>query len=162
MNENSILEYFQAEKMESLLFMILGGIGILAAIFVFIYSIQYKNIIYPFIVIGLIQIIVGGSVIFRTDKQVESLLIQLNQNKIEFKKSETSRMQIVIKNFEYYKALEIFLIFLGIVLSYLYPARVGIYSIAIGLILESSLMLVLDLFAEKRAIDYIQWIQNLN
>ncbi|HMV46073.1 MAG TPA: hypothetical protein PKD50_26365, partial [Leptospiraceae bacterium] len=61
-----------------------------------------------------------------------------------------------------YKALEIFLIFLGIVLSYLYPARVGIYSIAIGLILESSLMLVLDLFAEKRAIDYLQWIQNLN
>lgn len=162
MQENTFIDYFHAEKTESLFFLIIGILGILVGIWIWRNSANYKNIIYPIFIISLIQIVVGSSVYFRTDKQVEDLLMKQKQNLVEFKNLEIDRMKVVNRNFEYYKAFEIFLIATGIILSYLFPNRIEIYSIAIGLILESSLMLVLDLFAEKRAIDYLEFIQNLN
>lgn len=155
---NILFEYFQAEKTESLFFISIGFVGITAGISLWLSSSVYKNMLFPLIIIGSIQLIVGSSVYTRTDKQVETLIKMKEVNPIEFKNSEIERMKTVNKNFQYYKALEIFLIFLGIALSYFFQNRIGIYSIAIGLILESSLMLVLDLFAEKRAIDYFDFL----
>ena len=159
---NILMEYFQAEKTESLFFISIGIVGIAVGITLWFSSSIYKNMLYPLIIIGCIQLIVGSSVYFRTDRQVESLIKLKEVNPTEFKNSESDRMKIVSKNFQYYKALEIFLILLGIILSYYYSKKIGIYSIAIGLILESSLMLVLDLFAEKRASDYLEFLLNFN
>ena len=47
--------------------------------------------LFPLIIIGSIQLIVGSSVYTRTDKQVETLIKMKEVNPIEFKNSEIEK-----------------------------------------------------------------------
>jgi hypothetical protein len=49
----------------------------------------------------------------------------------------------------------------GIALVFLYRGRALSYSIGVGLLMQSSLMLVFDLFAEPRADVYVEHIKSL-
>ncbi|MEK7671640.1 MAG: hypothetical protein AAB344_05400, partial [Bacteroidota bacterium] len=69
----TILNYFTAEKNESLLFMLLGVAAIAISIYFWMSGNPYKGMMYPLVAIALIQIVVGGTVYFRTDDQVRIL-----------------------------------------------------------------------------------------
>jgi hypothetical protein len=65
---NSIEKYFNAEKYESLLFVLVGLTAICFAIY-FLSKLNlpfYSGIAYPFIAVALIQLVVGTSVYFRS------------------------------------------------------------------------------------------------
>lgn len=160
MDEN-LISYFIAEKQESIFFITIGITAFIVSFYLFKTDSSYKGMMYPLILIAIIQLIVGGTVFFRTDNQLVALQNQLHNDPTAFKSAEVSRMAPVIKNFKLYKGIEITLLFSGIILTFVFMGKNFWYSIGIGLIIQSSLMLVLDLFAEKRAHEYVFYIQKL-
>jgi hypothetical protein len=155
-----IKTYFSAEKSESLLFIAMGIVAIAFSAFAIWKWNEsfYKGIAIPLIAIGLIQIVVGGTVYFRTDKQVSDLEKLFQTNPSEFKNQEIPRMEIVMKNFNLYKKIEIAFILIGLLLIVFAPAREFWLGIGVGMLLQGAVMLSLDIFAERRGITYIEKI----
>ena len=157
--QEQLLTYFAAEKHESL---VLVAVGIAAvALSFFLWRTDFKTMIYPLVAIGFIQLGVGGSVFLKTESQTATLTQQLRVEPERFQKEELARMRIVNSSFKIYKTIEILLLIAGIVLSYLSAQNMTLYPIAIGLIAQSAIMLVFDLFAEKRAYDYVAALERM-
>jgi hypothetical protein len=160
-NDENLIRYFMAEKQESVFFITIGIIAIIVSLYLFKTDSSYKGMMYPLILVAIIQLVVGSTVYFRTDNQVAVLKSQLHDDPQAYKLAELSRMGTVINNFKMYKGIEIGLLVLGIALTFIFRDKDLWYFIGIGLIIQSSLMLVLDLFAEKRASDYLKSMENI-
>lgn len=153
--------YFLGEKRESMLFIAAGAVAIAVAVGLFRSSSPYRGMMWPLALIALIQLGVGGSVYLRTDSQVAELSSLLKEDPAAFAKKEAPRMEKVLASFTLYKWIEIALMATGVALTFLYRGRDLPYSIGVGLLLQSALMLLLDLFAERRADVYIHQIKSL-
>lgn len=160
MHEN-LVSYFAAEKQESLLFVIVAVAAFGVSLILWKNNSAYKAMSLPLVAIGVIQLIVGGSVYLRTGAQVQSLTIQLQSAPEQFQKDELARMKTVNAHVKLYKVIEIVLLAVGILLSYVLANNMTWYSIAIGLIAQSGIMLVFELFAEKRAHDYVGALERM-
>ncbi len=159
--QEQLISYFTAEKQESLIFIIVGAGAIIVSLLLWKNESSYKPMMYPLTAIALIQLIVGGSVYFRTDDQIASLSKQLQENPGQYRTEEIARMTIVNKNFATYKYLELSLLSIGILLTFIVSRSNDWYAAAIGLIIQSALMLIADLFAERRAYEYVDSIKEL-
>lgn len=154
--------YFAAEKWESLLFVLVGVLAIGASGWMWMTGAALRGIGYPLVLVGLIQIAVGAGVFLRTDKQVAALSDQVGRAPAEFRAAEVSRMEKVQRNFQIYKAVELGLLLAGMALSYLARRRELWYGMAVGLILQSSVMMVLDLLAEHRGERYLNAVRSVS
>jgi hypothetical protein len=159
--QQELLRYFEAEKQESLLFVGVGVLAIGVSLYLLVTAHAYRGMSYPLIAVGLIQIAVGGAVFLRTDAQIADLTTQLAREPLAYKAAEQARMKKISASFELYKGIEIALLAAGIVLTYLFARRLSLYGVGVGLILQASLMLILDLFAEQRADRYAEQIAAL-
>jgi hypothetical protein len=159
--QEQLISYFTAEKQESLIFMVVGAGAIIVSILLWRNESSYKPMMYPLTAIALIQLVVGSSVYFRTDIQIALLSKQLRENPEQYRSEEIARMTIVNKNFVMYKYIELSLLSIGILLTLFVSRTNDWYAIAIGLIIQSALMLVADLFAERRAYEYVVSIKEL-
>jgi hypothetical protein len=74
----------------------------------------YKGLAIPFILIALVQIVVGGSVFFRTDKQIATLETLYKEQPKTFVDQELARIIPVNKNFIIYRNVELAFIFIGL------------------------------------------------
>lgn len=155
----ALLNYFVAEKQGSLLFILVGIVAITLSFYLWKTSNQYKGMGYPLVAIAVIQIAVGSAVFFRTDAQVKTLTEQMNAVPEEFRREEQARMKKITESFQIYKMIEIVLLAAGIFMSYYFAENLSLRAVAIGLIAQSSIMLVADLFAEQRAGEYIVKLQ---
>jgi hypothetical protein len=158
-----IQKYFNAEKSESLLFMAFGLFFILFSIYCF--AVLKNNFWYgltiPLLIFSVIQIVIGSTIYYRSpiDRQrVENMLTNEPQ-KIQLE--EIPRMKIVLKNFIYYRYFEIVMIAIGIVLLYSFPDYTFWKGLGMGLFVQCLLLLLLDFFAEKRGLSYLNYLQNL-
>ncbi len=158
--QDAMARYFAAEKSESAFFIAAGLLAFGASALYFWHDTVYRGIVFPLVGVGLIQLVVGGTVFFRTDSQVKSLSARLETAPAEFRNEELARMETVNQNFRIYKIIEIALLAAGIALA-LWKRNDLLYSAGIGLILQAGLMLVFDLFAERRAEIYVQAIERL-
>jgi hypothetical protein len=158
--ENAMLrtmtDYFLAEKSESLLFIAVGGFSIAIAVWLWRDGHRLKAMAFPLVAIALIQLVVGASVYFRTDAQLAQLSRQSTAAPAEFKQAETSRMQVVMRNFKLYRWIEVVLLAVGVLLIAALPRHDVAVAIGGGLVLQSAFMLLLDLFAEARGQDYMR------
>lgn len=147
--------YFTAEKQESLLFVLVGLLAIGVAAWLWMNGHRLKSMAYPLVAVALLQIVVGASVYMRTDTQFAALNQQLSTSPLEFKAEETQRMNVVMKNFNLYKRVEMILLVLGLLLiafAQKYDLATGIGA---GLMLQAAFTLCLDMFAEARGNDYL-------
>lgn len=157
----AMVAYFSAEKQESLLFVLVGVAAIAASAYLLARRHRLRAMAYPLIAIALIQIAVGGSVYLRTDEQVATLQAQLALAPAAYRAEELARMDKVSAGFRLYKGIEIALIVAGAVMIAGFRRRQALLAAGIGLVLQASIMLVLDLFAERRAEHYIEAIRQL-
>ena len=157
----AIVTYFAAEKRESLLFMLVGFAAITAAVFLWRTGSPYRGMAYPLVAIALIQIVVGSTVYFRTDAQTVGLHQQLAGDPAAYVAAELPRMETVRRSFAIYKVIEIVLLVAGVAGYFLLRGRGTLFAVSLGLMLQSSLMLALDLVAERRADVYIEQIRRL-
>ena len=156
-----IVDYFKGEKQESFIFISAGLVAMVLAYYGFMVAddMVYFGAAVPLAGIGLIELIVGGSIASKTDKQIKELLEIRESSPDTFKSDELTRMEASMKNFRIYRTIEQVLFITGLILMVLgLTDRISRYlaGVGIGLMLQSSVMLFLDLFAELRAKEYIR------
>lgn len=159
-----IEKYFNAEKQESLLFMLIGVAGIIAA-FVFFFFLKtnfYKGAAIPFMLVGLLLAMVGYIVYKRSDADRQRNVYAYDMNPTELKDKELPRMKAVMKNFIIYRYTEIFLFLVGTTL-YIYFIRDFTKDFWRGFGLALAIMAILaltaDFFAEKRGKVYMKGLE---
>ena len=159
--QHYLQSYFKGEKKQSLLFM-LGGIFALAlgSLGYFYFSTPiWKGAATPLLILGLIQLIVGAGVFFRTDKQVQQLMQQSGELPQQFFKEETARMEKVLKDFQKYKTVLMLFFCLGFLFLMLGAfAGFGKFTVGSGaaLLWQSGTTYLMDSLAEYRADFYSQ------
>jgi len=158
---NNMNSYFVAEKQESVIFMTVGLLAIGLSVWLWMNGHRLKSMAYPLVFIGLMQMVVGGTVYLRTDSQVSTLIAQLQVNPAAAKAAETTRMQTVMKNFSIYKSIEMLLLIIGLGLIAFAQRHDMAAGIGVGLVLQAAFTLTLDLFAEARGADYLSAVQGI-
>lgn len=156
--------YFRAEKAESLLFLLIGVAAVVFAVFTWMKWNEpfIKGMAIPLVLIGLIQITVGGTVFSRTDKQMAALNEQVVRDPEAYRTGELPRMEKVIELFSLVKWMEIVFILIGIGLL-LFAKGNGFWKgLGLGLMLQGAVSLTLDVFAEKRGAEYITAVEQLS
>jgi hypothetical protein len=148
--------YFGAEKLGALLFVVVGGLAIAAALLLLRWRSRLRGMAIPLIAVALLQLAVGATVYLRSDAQAARLQQQAGAAPAEFKRAETARMKTVIANFELYRRIQIGLLALGMALVVLLRNREFGFAFGLGLVLQAALLLALDHFAAARAHDYLR------
>lgn len=159
-----IQRYFEAEKFESIFFVVIGFLAIFLGLY-FWFSIKvpyYKGIAIPIILIALIQITVGCIVYIRSPNDILRVENIIKSEPLKLHKEEIPRMNIVMKNFVIYRYVEIALILIGSILFFLSQPQVFFKGVGFGIIIQSSVMLLLDYFAEIRGHIYLEYLTKLN
>lgn len=154
---SAIDAYFQAEQAESVLFVAIGVVAVLFSSYLLwrYGDLMSKGLAVPLIAVGLIQMVVGGTVYLRTPAQMSALKAQHAQDPKAFRAAETPRMETVISNFHLYKVIEVVFIVvgLGLTLSAGHPFWLGI---GMGMLVQGALMLLADITAMQRGEVYLQ------
>ncbi len=153
--------YFAAEKAESALFVLAGLVAVGVSVWLWRTGSSYRGMAWPLALVALIQLVVGGTVLLRTDGQVAALMAQLASSPAAYQVAEVARMEVVMRNFALYKLIELGLFVAGVALTYVFRQREVLYGMGVGLVLQASLMLVFDLFAEKRGDEYLEQVRAL-
>ena len=160
---DSIKNYFNAEKYESVLFVLVGVAAITTAIYFLLKLKQpfYNGLACALIAIALIQVVVGTSVWLRSPKDIErvSNIVKNNTSKIETE--EIPRMNVVMKNFVLYRWVEIVLMLVGLVAFFCFPSDTFWKGLGLGLFIQASFMLLLDYFAESRGKVYLEFLKSI-
>ena len=160
--EEQLLQYFQGEKFESVFFLGIAIVAMIVSFYLITSESDYRWIAVPLLVIGVVQFVVGATVLVRTNKQVTKLTAQLGDEPDTYRAAEMQRMATVERNFKIYKIVEIALILGGIALTYLFRTNVVWYAIGIGLIAQGTVTLLCDLFAERRADLYVEVLRTFS
>lgn len=160
---NPIIKYFTGERQESFLFFGLGILGLIFAIgCITIPRTSFlKGVAIPLILVSALEIIVGLTIIYRSPKDIIRIKTYVLDKPELIKKEEIPRMEKVMKNFVLFRYTEITLIFIGIILMYgakHYPLWNGI---GVGLFIQSSIVLLLDFFAERRGEVYLEYLTSI-
>ncbi len=152
--------YFRAEKAESLVFVLVGlvALGLSGWLLVQHRSALTTGLAIPLVLIGLLQLTVGGSVYLRTDRQLADLQQRYRTAPTAFVAAETPRMIAVNRNFDVYKLIEIAFILVGTGLLYALQHRDFWAGLGLGMIVQGTAMLGADFFAERRADVYTAFI----
>lgn len=152
--------YFDLEKTAALYGMLGAGVAGGTGAYLITQNDLSKGIGYSLMGVGVIGLVVGGTVYWRTDAQQAKLEKQLAANPHDYKRFEGARMKNVNNQFTILKIAEISLFAGGVA-----TAVVGITQnsdlttgIGIGLTLDALLLFVFDYFAESRAHVYAQRI----
>lgn len=155
-----VITYFAAEKRESALFLAAGLIAIAVSLVLWRGGGPYRAMSFPLEAVALIQLVVGGTVYLRTDKQTQDLHARLARDPGDFVRLEVPRMEKVLRSFQIYKAIEIVLLAAGLV-GIVHGSRPTVYAVSLGLALQAGLMLVFDLFAERRGKAYLEKVRQV-
>jgi hypothetical protein len=166
-SKSDIEKYFNAEKSESLLFLIAGIIAILLSVIFFFFMKSnisfFKGAAIPLLLIGLIQGAAGYTVYKRSDEDRKRNVYAYTMNPSQLKNGEIPRMQTVMKNFIIYRWVEIAFIAAGVILLFMFranPDKSFWYGLGLTLAIQAAIMLCLDFFAEKRGHIYLNGIRD--
>jgi len=111
----------------------------------------------PLLLIGMIQVTAGTIVYTRTAKDIIRIEEGFKTGITATKNSELIRMKKVDRNFVIYQWIEIALIFTGIILySIFYRSKLVFWKgLALGLIIQASVILMVDSASKKNAEHYM-------
>jgi hypothetical protein len=158
-----INKYFGAEKIESLFFIMAGIIAIgLATYFWWILKTDsLKGAAVSLVFVGLIQLVVGFTIFFRSPKDIIRVSDIVKNNPGAIVSEEIPRMKTVMKSFVTYRYVEIALIIVGLGLYLYFSKGSFLYGLGLGLSIQSLIMLILDFVAEARGKEYLSFLENL-
>ena len=157
---NPIVQYFNGEKAESYIFILIGVIALAMALyFIFVLKTSFwKGIALPFIIVACLECIVGYTIVLRSPKDIERVENYVNSEPLLIKSLEIPRMERVMSNFVMYRYAEIALMILGVFLMYSTMNDTFWRGLGLGLFIQASIVLTLDFFAERRGHMYMEYI----
>jgi hypothetical protein len=156
--KQNIASYFQSERSESLVFLSLGIIAIILALYLWLSAKPefYRGMAWPLLFVGIIQVVVGGSVYVRSPKDTARVSVFVDTAPEKIRSEEIPRMKTVMKNFTIYRYTEMGLMALGLILIGINKDVNFWKGLGAGLFAQATLMLVADFFAERRGKVYLQ------
>jgi len=165
LTKTDIEKYFNAEKNESVLFIILGICAIMIAVIFFFYlkNNWYKGAAIPLLVVGLMHLVVGTIVFNRSDKDRLRNVYAYDMNPGDLHLKEIPRMEKVNKSFVVYRYTEIVLLLSGLGLFFYFnphPDKSFWVGLGLALAIEAAVSLGADYFAERRANIYTHQLKN--
>jgi hypothetical protein len=161
---NPVIKYFNGERAESYLFLFIGIIGLVISSYLFFLkaSSYWKGFAIPFILVSVLEIIVGISLIYRSPKDIIRVENCIKNEQVKIKANEIPRMEKVMKNFVVYRYMEIALIFIGAVLYFAFAYSDFMRGLGLGLLIQASIVLTLDYFAERRGFIYLEYLNSIS
>ncbi len=159
LTKSDIEKYFMAEKNLGLLFIILGAVAIIAAIiFFFVMKTSWhKGVAVPFVVIGILQLLIGFNVYKNSDIQRKENVYAYDMNPTRLKEKELPRMEKAISTFKVILAAEVIL-FLGGIIMFMYFKNNGQKlfwaGAGVALAIQAAVCLFADITAYTRAAAY--------
>ena len=160
---NPIIKYFNGEKNESYVFILIGILAFAMALyFIFVLKSSFwKGVAIPFIIVAMLEFIVGYTIVKRSHNDIERVETFVKNQAQNIKTEEIPRMDKVLSNFVIYRYVEIVLIILGIVLMYSSMNDTFGRGIGLGLFIQASIVLSLDFFAERRGHIYMEYLKEI-
>jgi len=160
---NSVVKYFNGEKAESYIFILIGLIAFVMAIY-FILGLKtsfWRGVAIPFILVAGLEFIVGYTIVIRSPKDIKRVENYIKSDPQNIKTLEIPRLEKVMNNFIIFRYVEIALIILGIALMYSSMRDTFWRGIGLGLFIQASIVLSLDFFAERRGHIYLEHLTEL-
>ena len=161
---NPVIKYFNGERAESYLFLVLGIVGLVISSYLFFLKVSsyWKGFAIPFMLVSLLEIIVGISLIYRSPKDIIRVENYIKNDQVKIKSDEIPRMEKVMKNFVVYRYVEIALIFIGAILYFAFANSDFWRGLGLGLLIQASVVLSLDYFAESRGFIYLEYLNSIS
>jgi len=156
-----LISYFSAEKNGAALLLCMGVIGFIGSYALWQSKSNFVAMIWPLLVLGTLEIVIGATVAYRTPAQVQQLELGIANNKTATVSSELIRMERVNRNFAIVKLVESVLIGVGLLAISLFPLGSTWYAVGLGLIVQGAALLAFDAFAHHRAEEYVHWLESL-
>jgi hypothetical protein len=158
----SVLRHYFAEEVKESWVFVLAGCGALA-LGAYLWRTQsaFKHALWPLAAVAVIQLAVGGAILARTPSQVAGLEQGLERDPKGTRQAEIARLLKVLDGFRFYKLAEMALLAVALGLALLMPHHAIARGVALGLLLQASLMLAADLVAEHRAEAYLDALRQL-
>lgn len=162
-----IYKYFTAEKLESLLFVIIGIVAVILAVIFFFFiktnTTFFKGAVIPLVVLGIMQLVAGYTVYTISDKQSADVAYNIGLEPVAYATAkEIPRMETVMKNFVIYRWVEIAMAITGIVLFFYFNNNIDKQfwkGFGLTLAVMALLALAADYFAEQRGHVYLNAIK---
>lgn len=150
--------YFQGEQAESMLFVVIGALAIVIAIWVFFSRKKafYRGMAIPLVIVGIIQASVGATVWNRTPSDIANINVWLIKDHVRARTVEIPRMQAVMRSFVVYRYAEIFLMIAGLAIILMQKEANFLKGFGAGLFAQATILLIADFFAERRGAIYLQ------
>lgn len=157
-----VTNYFTEEKIESLFFIIIGSIAVLLAL-IFLLIIKYsffKGMAIPLLLLGTMQLIIGGKIYQRTPSDIVRVEQTIKTNTRDLQTIEIPRIETALQNFIIYKWIEITLIITSIILILVFYKSPQTFwkGLGLGLLIQACLLLCLNVIAEQRAEIYLNFL----
>jgi hypothetical protein len=155
--DSAMRTYFAGELTESRVFLVVGAGSIAAGVGLLVSGTDARRgASVPLLGIGLLEAVLGLGLQFRTPGQVAALSDTLSRSPQAYAEAERARMRRVNRGFPIYRAVEASLAFAGFALAGTGGVTQSDFALGagLGLALEATVMLLFDLFAERRGLQY--------
>ena len=161
---NPVIKYFNGEKAESYIFILIGVIALAMALyFIFVLkTVFWKGLAMPFIIVASLEFIVGYTIVTRSPKDITRVETFIKKEPQSINTLEIPRMEKVMSNFVIFRYAEIALIILGMALLYSSMNDTFWRGIGLGLFIQASIVLCLDFFAERRGYHYMEYLKEFS
>jgi hypothetical protein len=133
--------YFAEERRGGAIFLAAGLAALTLCAWLATRATAYRGMIPPLGVLGLVEIGVGVALRWRRPHPADA-------------GRERDRMRRVIASFRICKVVETVVLTAGLTLMMLFPRHSLLYAAGLACLLQASVLLVLDRFAERRAREY--------
>jgi hypothetical protein len=158
---NPVVKYFTGERAESYIFLAFGLIGLLLSIFIILYnsgSSFWKGFVVPFVLVSILEIIIGITIIMRSPKDIVRVENYIRNDQGKIATLEIPRMHKVMRNFVVYRNTEIAIILIGIFIYFSFAQFEFWKGLGLALFIQANVVLMLDYFAEKRGFIYLDYL----
>ena len=159
--EQIIRTYFSGEKSEAFLMIMAGVICLVAAVWLWFWIREpfARGLAAALLLTAALGLGVGGSVYFRTDKQVQQLLELQRTDQARFAADEGPRIHAVVKSFGQYRIGYAVAVILALAFVFL-VGKPLFQGLAVGLLVLAALGFTIDFFAEERAVQYVHALES--
>lgn len=162
MSGDNIEKYFEGEKLQCIVGMIISLIFLAASIyFLFLQKPVLKGMAYVFIPLSGLLLAICVGIVIRTPADIGRVtaLYQTAPQKIQT--DELPRMEKVMKSFTIVKRVEICFFLAGLLLGMFFWRNDLIRGIAIGLMIQGVILYLFDYSAAIRGKTYFDFLQSL-
>ena len=147
--------YFNGEKYAGLVLAGAAVAAIVIAIVMFRAAGEFRSFAITLGVLALAEIALGAGLYLRTGPQVAHLEEQLRSSAPSFHAAESARMARVQRNFVVIEYVELCLIVATAIAAVWLKSKAGASGVALGLLINASILLAFDVFAERRGAQYV-------